>query len=164
MKGLYGKYLDVDLTKGDVSVYRVPETWETCYVGGRGVAARILLDELPETVDPFGPENILVFATGPFQGTGIVGGGRHAVLSVSPKTGRVADSYVGGYFGAELGRSGYDGILVRGIAASPVVLCLMDGVASLEPAGDLWGQGTGSGGFADRQPSGFQGCHDWRGR
>jgi len=143
MKGLYGKYLDVDLTKGDVSVYRVPETWETCYVGGRGVAARILLDELPETVDPFGPENILVFATGPFQGTGIVGGGRHAVLSVSPKTGRVADSYVGGYFGAELGRSGYDGILVRGIAASPVVLRLIDGVASLEPAGDLWGQGTG---------------------
>jgi len=143
MTGSTGKYLDVDLSSGKVGEYPIPEAWRERLVGGKGIAARILLEELPERVDPFGPENMLVFATGPFQGTGIVGGGRHAVLAVSPKTGAVTDSYAGGHFGHELGRSGYDGILVRGRAKDPVILTLLDGVAELVPAADLWGRGTG---------------------
>jgi aldehyde:ferredoxin oxidoreductase len=143
MAGSTGEYLDVDLSSGKVGEYPIPEVWRERLVGGKGIAARILLEELSERVDPFGPENILVFATGPFQGTGIVGGGRHAVLAVSPKTGAVADSYAGGHFGHELGRSGYDGILVRGRAEAPVVLTLLDGKAEIQPASNLWGMGTG---------------------
>ena len=143
MTGSTGKYLDVDLSSGKVGEYPIPEAWRERLVGGKGIAARLLLEELPERVDPFGPENILVFATGPFQGTGIVGGGRHAVLAVSPKTGAVADSYAGGHFGHELGNSGYDGILVRGHAETPVVLTLLDGKAEIQPASNLWGMGTG---------------------
>ena len=144
MNSLYGKYLDVDLSTREIGDYAIPEDWQRRFVGGRGVAARLLLEELPEDVDAFRKENILVFATGPFQGTGLAGAGRHAVLSVSPKTGYVADSYVGGFFGHELARSGYDGILVRGISETPVTLALVDGVAELVPAEDLWGQGTGT--------------------
>ncbi len=143
MKGSFGKYLDVDLTRGKCSEYAIPNAWRELLLGGKGIAARLLLEELPERVDPFGPENLLVFATGPFQGTGVAGGGRHAVLAVSPKTGAVADSYVGGYFGHELGRSGYDGIIVRGRAQEPVILTLLDGKPEIVPAGDLWGCGTG---------------------
>jgi len=143
MLSVFGKYLDVDLTASAITEFAIPKEWQERFVGGKGIAARILLDELPAKVDPFGPENILVFATGPFQGTGIVGGGRHAVLAVSPKTGYVADSYVGGYFGAELGRSGYDGVLLRGISDAPAVLTLIDGEAQLVPAAELWGKGTG---------------------
>ncbi len=143
MKGSFGKYLDVNLTSGTIGEYLIPESWRQRLLGGKGLAARLLLEELPERVDPFGPENLLVFATGPFQGTGVVGGGRHAVLAVSPKTGAVADSYAGGHFGHELGRSGFDGIIVRGRAKEPVLLTLLDGVAELAPAGDLWGRGTG---------------------
>lgn len=143
MHSVFGRYLDVDLSSGRINDYEIPADWQTRFLGGKGIAARILLDELPEKVDPFGAENILVFATGPFQGTGVVGGGRHVVLAVSPKTGAVADSYAGGYFGHELGKSGYDGILVRGISATPVVLALIDGKAELFPADDLWGRGTG---------------------
>lgn len=143
MKGSFGKYLDVDLTRGTWKDYPIPNAWRELLIGGKGVAARLLLEELPERVDPFGPENLLVFATGPFQGTSVAGGGRHAVLAVSPKTGAVADAYAGGYFGHELGRSGYDGILVRGRAKEPVVLTLVDGQAELVPAADLWGRGTG---------------------
>jgi aldehyde:ferredoxin oxidoreductase len=143
MAGSTGKYLDVDLSSGKVGGYTIPEAWRERLVGGKGIAARILLEELPERVDPFGPENILVFATGPFQGTGVVGGGRHAVLAVSPKTGAVADSYAGGHFGHELGRSGFDGILLRGRAETPVVLTLLDGKAEIQPAAGLWGMGTG---------------------
>lgn len=143
MHSVFGRYLDVDLSSGRINDYEIPADWQTRFLGGKGIAARILLDELPEKVDPFGARNILVFATGPFQGTGVVGGGRHVVLAVSPKTGAVADSYAGGYFGHELGKSGYDGILVRGVSASPVVLAVIDGEVELFLAGDLWGRGTG---------------------
>jgi len=142
MHATFGKYLDVDLTAGTIQNYDIPEDWQSRFVGGKGLAARILLEELPASAGALTPENILVFATGPFQGTSVVGGGRHAVLSVSPKTGRVADSYSGGFFGHELGRSGYDGILIRGASKSPVILTLLDGEASLQPADDLWGTGT----------------------
>ncbi|MFC2095203.1 aldehyde ferredoxin oxidoreductase family protein [Candidatus Bipolaricaulota bacterium] len=142
MYATFGKYLDVNLTTGATQDYDIPEDWQARFVGGKGMAARLLLEELPEAADALSSENILVFSTGPFQGTLIVGGGRHAVLSISPKTGRVADSYSGGYFGHEIGRCGYDGVFVRGASETPVVLALIDGVATLEPADDLWGKGT----------------------
>jgi len=142
MHSTFGKYLDVDLAAGTVQDYDIPENWQTRFLGGKGIAARLLLEELPESAGALDPENILVFATGPFQGTSVVGAGRHVVLSISPKTGRVADSYAGGYFGHELGRSGYDGILIRGASDTPVILTLIDGVASLQPADALWGTGT----------------------
>ena len=142
MHSTFGKYLDVDLTAGTIQDYDIPEDWQSRFIGGKGMAARILLEELPASVGALTPENILVFATGPFQGTTVVGGGRHAVLSISPKTGRVADAYSGGFFGHELGRSGYDGILIRGASESPVILTLIDGETSLQPADDLWGVGT----------------------
>ena len=98
MHATFGKYLDVDLTTGTIQDYAIPEDWQTRFIGGKGVAARLLLEELPASASALGSENILVFATGPFQGTTVVGGGRHAVLAISPKTGRVADAYAGGYF------------------------------------------------------------------
>lgn len=142
MLATFGKYLDVDLTAGMIHDYTIPEDWQTRFIGGKGLAARLLLEELPASAGALTPENILVFATGPFQGTTVVGGGRHAVLTISPKTGRVADSYSGGFFGHELGRSGYDGILIHGASSVPVILTLIDGAASLQPADDLWGMGT----------------------
>ncbi len=144
MRGSYQVYLDVDLSRARISEYVIPEEWGRLYVGGRGIGARILLEELPlGPVDAMSAENILVFGTGPFQGTGLAGAGRHVVMGVSPKTRAVADAYAGGYFGDALGRSGYDGILLRGIAAEPVCLVVDGGEAKLEPAGDLWGKGTG---------------------
>lgn len=116
------------------------------HLGGRGIGARILLEELKakdlKGLDPLGPENILVFATGPFQGLGIAGGGRHVVLGISPKTRAVADSYAGGFFGHELGRSGYDGLLIKGRAERPVYLSLIAGKPELHDARDLWGLET----------------------
>ncbi|HDL86401.1 MAG TPA: aldehyde ferredoxin oxidoreductase [Candidatus Acetothermia bacterium] len=142
MHGSFGKYLDVDLTTGAITDYEIPEDWERMYIGGRGIAARILLEELTGSEDPLSPENILLFGTGPFQGTNVLGAGRHIVMGLSPKTGSVAGSYVGGYFGHELGRSGYDGIILRGAASEPVYLTLVDGKAEIHPSSDLWGKGV----------------------
>lgn len=143
MNGVYGRYLDVDLSIGGVGERVIPRQWYELYLGGRGIAARLLLDLVPPGTDALAPENVLVWATGPFQGTGLAGAGRHVVMAVSPKTGSIADSYVGGYVGHELGRSGYDGIVVRGQAREPVYLLIVDGRAELRSAGDLWGRLTG---------------------
>jgi aldehyde:ferredoxin oxidoreductase len=138
--GTFGRFLDVDLTTGTLDEYPIDPEWTRQFLGGRGIGARILLEELAPGVDPLGPENVLVFATGPLQGTGAAGAGRNVVMAKSPKTGAVSGSYVGGFFPHELGRSGYDGIIVRGAAETPQYLALTDGSADLRDAQDLWGE------------------------
>jgi aldehyde:ferredoxin oxidoreductase len=144
MKGIFGKYLDVDLSTGRITDYAIPSEWYLKYLGGRGIGLRLLLEELKGGEDPLGPENILVFATGPLQGIIFPGAGRHAVLSKSPMTGSLSDSYAGGFFGYELGRSGYDGLIIRGEASEPRVLSFMNGQANLHDANHLWGKDVGS--------------------
>lgn len=143
MRGIWGRYLEVDLSGGEVREREIPEGWYELHLGGRGIAARLLLELVPPDADPLGPENVIVFATGPFQGTGLAGAGRHVVAAKSPKTGSISDSYAGGFFGHELGRSGYDGIIVRGEAQEPVYLLVYEGRAELREAADLWGKATG---------------------
>ncbi|MFP4588943.1 MAG: aldehyde ferredoxin oxidoreductase family protein [Candidatus Acetothermia bacterium] len=142
MKGLFGRYLDVDLSKGQLSNYPIPENWQSKYVGGRGIVGRILLEELEPQADPLEPENMLIFGTGPFQGLGIPGGGRHILMSKSPNTNWVNGSYVGGFVGQELGKSGYDGIIFRGRASEPTYLVIKDGQPRLKSAKALWGKDT----------------------
>lgn len=143
MQGAFGRYLDVDLTTGTLKDREIPEEWYSLHLGGRGLAARLMLDTVRPGTGAYSPDNALVFATGPFQGTGLAGAGRHVVMGVSPKTGSIADSYVGGFLGHELGRSGWDGIVIRGEAPEPMYLAMHDGRAELRSAEDLWGRSTG---------------------
>lgn len=143
MKGVWGRYLEVNLSSGEVGEREIPERWYELHLGGRGIAARLLLELLPPNADPLGPENVLIFATGPLQGTGVAGAGRHVVAAKSPKSNSISDSYAGGYFAHELGRSGYDGIIVRGIAPRPVYLLLYEDRVELREADGLWGEFTG---------------------
>ncbi|MBS3787908.1 aldehyde ferredoxin oxidoreductase family protein, partial [Candidatus Bipolaricaulota bacterium] len=142
MKGYFGRYLDVSLSNGEIGEYDVPEEWLKKFLGGRGIGARIMYEELDPGADPLGPENIMVFATGPLQGLNIAGAGRHLVMAKSPKTNSVNGSYVGGFMGQELGKSGYDGLIIRGTASTPKYLLLKDGEAQLKDADDLWGLET----------------------
>ncbi|MFW6041310.1 MAG: aldehyde ferredoxin oxidoreductase family protein [Thermoplasmatota archaeon] len=139
MKGYFGKFLEVELADEELKEYKVPEEWYRKYLGGRGLIARIMLDILPKGVDPLGPENVLIYGTGPLQGTRTPGAGRNIVMAKSPKTGGVSGSYVGGFFPHELGGSGYDGIIIKGKAHTPKYLSIVDGEAELLDAEDLWG-------------------------
>ena len=142
MKSVFGKFLEVDLTDGSFQDYQIPEDWYHLHLGGRGLAVRILAEEMTGDEDPMSPQNLLIFSTGPLQGTGLGGAGRHCVAALSPKTGAVSDSYAGGFFGHELGKSGYDGIIFRGQSSSPVYLSIENGVPKLHDAGFLWGKTT----------------------
>lgn len=142
MNGVAGKYLDVDLTNEKITDYDIPGNWYDLFLGGRGIAARILAEELQGGEDPLGPENLLLFSVGPLQGTNLGGAGRHCVSAKSPKTNSVSDSYAGGFFAHELALSGYDGIIVRGKAKKPVYLAFNGSSGELKSAEDLWGKTT----------------------
>jgi len=93
MRGVFGQHLNVDLPTERIKTRTIEPSWCDLYLGGRGIAAHILLDLVPPNTDPLGEENALIFATGPFQETGMAGSGRHVVMAKFPKTESIAGSY-----------------------------------------------------------------------
>ena len=143
MDGYTGKILRVDLTSGSIDVETPGELFYRRYIGGAGLIAYYLLKEVDPEVDPLGPDNLLIFAAGPVTGVPIAGAGRSAVGGKSPLTGGYGEADVGGFFGAEMRRAGFDAVVIRGQAESPVYLWLHDGEAEIRPANHLWGKTTG---------------------
>jgi len=134
------RLLRVDLSAGTVDSEPIPDRWIERYVGGKGLGARYLYEELSAGVDPLGPENVLLFVTGPLSGL-LPGDARYAAVTKSPLSGAFLDSYSGGAFARRLVGSLDDhaGLLITGAAAEPTAVVLADGTARLESAGDLWG-------------------------
>jgi len=137
--GSWGRILRVDLTAGTTAVEEMDERTFRRHPGGRALIAHYLLTELPPGADPFGPENLLVFAMGVLTGTPLSGASRHAVGAKSPLTGGFGEAEVGGFWGAELKRAGWDGIVVKGAAKSPVYLSIKDDQVEIRDAAHLWG-------------------------
>ena len=133
----------VNLTTRTVREEAVPERWLREYIGGKGLGARYLYDEVPAGADPLGPDNLLAFMLGPLSGP-LPGETRYAAITKSPLTGAFLDSYSGGTFPERLAGSLGDslGVLVEGRASDPVVLVVEDGTAHLEPADEVWGDDT----------------------
>ncbi|MDI6755664.1 MAG: aldehyde ferredoxin oxidoreductase family protein [Thermodesulfobacteriota bacterium] len=142
MKGYTGKILRVDLSKGRIETEALDETLAKKFIGGSGLGAKILHDETGPETDPLGPENRLIFMTGPFAATPVITSGRHAVVTKSPLTGIFAESDSGGTWGPFLKRAGFDGIVVLGKSAKPVYLWISDGKAEIRDAAHLWGKDT----------------------
>ncbi len=137
--GSWGRILRVDLTARTTSVEAIDEAAFRRNPGGRALIAHYLLRELPRGADPLGPENVLVFAMGVLTGTPLSGASRHAVGAKSPLTNAFGEAEVGGFWGAELKRAGWDGIVVKGAASSPVYLYIKDQQVEIRDAAHLWG-------------------------
>ncbi len=140
--GTHGRILHVDLTTRETRVEHPPEEFYRLLVGGRAVIAYLLLRDLPKGTDALDPDNLLIFAPGIMQGTNFPGAGRHAVGGKSPLTGALGSSEVGGWWGHEFKRAGFDALVVKGRAPSPVYLWIRDGEVEIRPAGHLWGMST----------------------
>ena len=140
MEGYTGKLLMVDLTTGAIEEEPLNERYARLFLGGSGLAARYFYDWTP--AEPLAPSNPLVFMTGPLTGTTAPSCGRYVVCARSPQTGLWGEANAGGFFGPELRFTGYDGIVFRGRASSPVYLAITDGKAELRDASHLWGQDT----------------------
>ncbi len=142
MHGYAGRLLRVDLGSGKSWVESLEEAKARRYLGGRGLGARILVDEVPAGCDPMGPDNRLVLAMGPLAGTFAPGSGRYTILAKSPATGGFGEAYTGGFVAHELKYAGYDGIVVQGKAAEPVYLAIRNDKVELRPAAHLMGRPT----------------------
>jgi aldehyde:ferredoxin oxidoreductase len=138
--GLTGKILRVDLSEGKLGAEDIPEDWARKYLGGAGLATRYLYDEVPKGIDPLGPENLLIFMTGPLAGTASPSASRYSIVAKSPLTGIWGHGNSGGSFGPALKKSGYDGIIFKGISPEPVYLTIENGMSELRDAKHLWGK------------------------
>ncbi len=144
MQGPYnGKFLRVDLTRGETRVEEVPELTYRMYLGGNAMAAYWLVQEVKPGIDPLGPDNVLVIATCLTTGAPVSGTNRFSVAAKSPLTGGYGEGEAGGWWGPELKLAGFDGILVAGQSARPVYLWIADGKAELRDASHLWGKLSG---------------------
>lgn len=134
------KVLRVDLSKGKISEEPLNMEWAAEYIGQRGLGTRYLVEETDPKCDALGPDNKLIFATGPLTGTPAATGGRYSVITKSPLTGAVACSNSGGFIGAELKSAGWDMIIFEGKSKKPVMLHIENEKAELVAADDLWGK------------------------
>jgi aldehyde:ferredoxin oxidoreductase len=141
MNGYAGKILLVDLTRSSLETIPTQKYVEQ-YLGGRGIAVRLLYDSVPGNSDPLDPSNVLVFMTGPLTGTLAPSSGRIDVVTKSPETGLLGGANAGGFWGPELKYAGYDGIVVTGKAARPVYLDVFNDNVDIKDAQHLWGKGV----------------------
>ncbi len=141
-KGYAGRYVEVDLGSQDVSIKEMRKDWALYYLGGTGVAARVLWDRTGPDTAPLSPDSVLVVGTGPLTGVMFSPAGRMMFAARSPLTGVWGESHVGGFFGPEMKFAGFDMVVITGRAEHPVYLLLRDGHAELRDARHLWGRET----------------------
>jgi aldehyde:ferredoxin oxidoreductase len=142
MTGYGGRILHVDLASGTSEVRGLDETTARAFLGGNGLAARLLWDAVPAGVDPYDPAGAVALAVGPVTDTLVPGNSRACIAAKSPLTGLFFDSTFGGRFPATLKRTGFDGVLVTGRASHPVYLVVSESGAAIRDARVLWGRTT----------------------
>jgi aldehyde:ferredoxin oxidoreductase len=138
MKSVRDQLLDVDLTTKKIKVVPVKNEYRKHYLGGKGLALRVLYDYLEVGIDPLSPRNVIVFMTGPLSGTGAPSADKFEVVTKSPLTGIMVSSSCGGSFGYQLKRAGYDGLIVRGSSDVPVYIYIDSNKVEILEAGSLW--------------------------
>ena len=140
--GYTGKVLRINLTEMTAKHEPLPLKTARDYIGGAGFGIKVIYDELRPGIDPLGPENKLVFASGPFSGTRIPCASCMAVAGKSPLTNTIAVALSGGYFPTELKFAGYDVLIVEGKAERPAYVWIKDGEVRFRSAAALWGTMT----------------------
>ena len=142
MNGYNGKILHVNLTKGNVTIESPEQNFYRTYMGGSAMGTAYLLKHTPANADPLGPENTLCLMLSVVTGAPISGQSRVTATAKSPETGLIGDSQAGGFWPAELKKSGFDGIVIHGRSEKPVYLWVHDGEAALRDASHLTGKFT----------------------
>ena len=137
-----GYNLEIDLSRGNIERVETDPDLTKLYLGGQGVNAKIMWDRVGPEVDPFSPDNLLIFGTGLLHGTPVIGANRTVVNTISPQTGLFAHSMMGGWFGPEMKFAGYDRIIISGKASDLVYLWINNDKVEIRDASHLRGKGA----------------------
>ena len=141
-KGYTRKLARVDLTLKKVVIEEISNGLLLKYIGGAGLAARMLYDELEPGIDPLSHRNKIIFLTGPLAGTIAPTGSRIGAYTKSPMTGSFFHSSAGGNFAAEMKYAGFDGVVIEGKSEKPVYLFVTNGTVEIRDASHIWGERT----------------------
>ena len=142
MYAVTGTLINVDCNNRVSRKEEILEDMHRKFLGGYGLGAALLLERMDPAADALGPENILGFAAGILTGTGAYIASRFMAFAKSPSTGGWGDSNCGAFFGKALKSSGFDAVLLSGVAEKPVYILLSGGSCEILPAEDLWGLDT----------------------
>jgi aldehyde:ferredoxin oxidoreductase len=142
MQGVWNKILRVDLSKNIKRIEKLPQHMYRGFIGGDGLAGKIIYDEVKADIEPFDPENRVIFAVGPFQGTGMPGEAKFCISAKSPLTDTYGNAMGGANFGPNFKKAGYDALVVQGKAHIPVYLWIHGEGVEIRNASDLWGMDT----------------------
>ena len=140
--GMFGQILDINLTTETWKLAEYSQDLASKYLGGRGFNVHVLYEQLPADVDPLGPDNLLLISCGILTGTAAPSSARLHINALSPLTGILGSSNIGGNFGARLRSNGIQSIIVRGKATQPVYLWIDGDTIEIRNAGSLWGLDT----------------------
>ncbi len=136
------KALRINLKTGDIKQEKIDMELVKKYLGGRGLASKILKDEIDPKIDPLSEANKMIFANGLLTGTAVPTAGRYMVVTKGPLTGTIASSNSGGFFGAELRKAGWSLVIIEGKADKPVYISIKDSDVKINDASHLWGKTT----------------------
>jgi len=142
LKGYSGRILRVDLTAMDFCTEELNDEIARKYIGGSGLAAKMLWDETTADTDPLSSENRLIFMTGPLTGTPTPSSSRFTACAISPLTNIWGEAHCGGTWGDELKHAGLDGVVIQGKASRPACLWIDDEHIRISEASHLWGRDT----------------------
>lgn len=142
MSTVTGKMLKINLTDRSTELLGISDDWSKMYIGGEGMAAKILYENLEPGMDPMDERNMLVFTTGPLAGTKAPSCGRLCIGYKSPLTGTIGMTNVGGHLAPMIKRAGYDVVIITGKSSSPVYLYINDESVEFRDASLLWGLDT----------------------
>jgi len=139
--GLAGKILIVDLISKKISTEDTAN-YTKRFIGGRAINSLILLNEVQPKTKWSDPENILIFGVGRLVGTMAPAACRVSIDTVNAFNNGKGSANLGGHFGPELKYAGFDHVVIKGKAESPVYLWIHDGAAELRDASSIWGKTT----------------------
>lgn len=137
-----GYNLEIDLSRGNIERVQSDSRLTELHLGGLGTNAKLFWDRVPPEVEPFSEENLLVFGTGLLVGTPAPSCNRTIVSCISPQTRLFAFSMMGGFWGPELKRAGYDKLILSGRAPDPVYIWIHDDKVEIRDARFLSGLGS----------------------
>ena len=137
-----GYNLEIDLSRGNIERVETDPKLTELYLGGLGTNAKILWDRVPPEVEPFSPDNLLIFSAGLLGGTPAPGANRTMISTISPQTNLMAYSMMGGFFAPELKHAGYDKVIIRGQSPNLVYLWINNDKVEIRDASHLQGKGA----------------------
>ena len=138
---MYDRIIRIDCSSGTSEIWRVPESLKP-WIGGMGYGTKILCDEVSPAIDALSPENKIILSVGPLTGTTAPLHAQSCIVTKSPLTGTILNSYAGGFVGAEIKYCGIDGVIFEGASEEWKIIIIEDDTVSFLSAEPVMGMGT----------------------